>query len=213
MRRLAALTAAGLCLLLAGTTTAAPRRALVGRLTAPTIERPPAQTTEFVNLLGQPTGGKWQDWVNDSHVPTYGGTILLVLSSAPCGNEALGCAEAGWCPPTLRECAQNGVGPVIFTDPNDRFTFFHELGHEFDWAYLTDTDRRELLRMMGERGAPWVEDGAQDDFADLYATCAEGYGTGEGSFNPNGWSGIPVVGTLDALNDVCSFIVRVAMRW
>ncbi len=58
-----------------------------------------------------------------------------------------------------------------------RLPFYHELGHVFDWYYLTDHDRHQWETWAHTVGERWAEDtipggGASDEFANDYATCA-----------------------------------------
>ena len=61
--------------------------------------------------------------------------------------------------------------------------FDFELGHQFDYAYLTGTDRAMLAQTWGSTLHWWdtfsglshgIEDGLEAEFADIYATCAVG---------------------------------------
>lgn len=45
------------------------------------------QTTLLLTPSGQPVGGVWQRWMNDSYMPTYNGSMVLDLGSASmCGS-------------------------------------------------------------------------------------------------------------------------------
>lgn len=179
---------------------------------APLRHHAPVAAARFVNsttAIG-PVIGPWQYWADYSRMPTYRGAIEFDGAvTAACGDEALGCASAGTdgCPPTLTMCAQTiGLPLVSVGRQGGRFTLYHELGHLFDWTYMTDPERHVFLRLMGEPYAPWVENGAQDDFADLYAYCAIGYGSTMWPFNGDG---IPTVSSLHKLNEVCALIVHI----
>lgn len=56
-----------------------------------------------------------------------------------------------------------------------RLAFWHELGHAFDYAMLTDHDRGAFQRIVGQRG-PWRTDdyatSPSEVFARTYAACA-----------------------------------------
>jgi hypothetical protein len=174
----------------------------------------PARAALLVTPQDRPIGGQWQRWTNESRMPTYRGVVQLVPASvAFCGDDVLGCAEAGHCPLGLVDCAANGAVPVIAVGRRDEhWTLLHELGHEFDWAYLTGRERERLLVLMGDAGQPWREGGAQDDFANLYATCAEGYGRRGWPYNTETGDGWPVAPTLADLNATCALIVRLGPR-
>lgn len=75
----------------------------------------------------------------------------------------------------------------------------HELGHIYDWRYLSETERISFRRLVR---APtllpwWGEDSVSEWFADAYASCSLGRRIGW----PGYWS--PHVGRG---RDVCRFI-------
>lgn len=167
------------------------RAALIGAVMLCTSSA--AHAAELMTPAGRPAGGVWQAWVARSREPVVRGRIQFVPiygdGTAQCGEPALGCSSTFG-------------GAFIAVDPHDRFTLFHELGELFDDELLTGHERARLLVMMGEPRAPWVNGGAEDDFADLYATCAIGWRT-------RGWyagGGYPVVGSLHQLDRVCARI-------
>ena len=78
------------------------------------------------------------------------------------------------CPaPEGTSCTWPG-GP-IYLDPEwgDRFTYWHELGHAFDYQEMDDGDRAAFMRLIRHPG-PWRSppDSAHEQFAEAYALCA-----------------------------------------
>ncbi len=138
----------------------------------------------------------YQGWVDGSAVPTPDMPVAVVTDGAewPCG-EAVACMEPGtiWMSPQLlAEASQAAV----------KMTFLHELGHEFDWAYMTDASRRHFENVIQRSGTPWWGLGIGADptspaetFADNYAACAA----------------VPVVSRADSpLAPVCALVRHVA---
>lgn len=100
------------------------------------------QTTLLVSPSGQPVGGWWQQWMNDSYMPTYNGTVTLDTEfDGQCGqvSGAVGCTTAT--PPNFT------VGIVARSPELDRQTLLYEQAHVLDLAYLTAVERSELLAL------------------------------------------------------------------
>lgn len=126
------------------------------------------------------TPGPYQEWVDASRVPTPPVDLEVVVGSPDC-DEALGCA---------------GPEAIYLTFGTDKGTFFHELGHEFDAAVLTDAERERFVALLGpgkDTMEWWPVDfnydrTAAEWFADAYMRCARlpridprwGYGIGSG---------------------------------
>jgi len=142
-----------------------------------------AQAVTLVTPQGQPVGGQWQRWANAVRVPTYRGTVTLNLSpsAATICFGASGCtaAQDGNAPPeiTLATNAQAFRG-----SDTPRETLLYELGHVFDFEYLTNADRRAFLRLWGMRRSvsSWWAGEAHPSFAvpgerfsEYYLDCAE----------------------------------------
>jgi hypothetical protein len=145
--------------------------AVIGTLALPSS----AQAVLLTNPQGQPVGGIWQAWANESRVPTY--ALPVVLTTTAQGLEA-------FCGSTFYPaCSEPGDDPPeIALDPafNPRWDLYHELGHIFDWTHLTDANRVRFEVLMDDTGKRWDEytdtsglGGASDDFAQLYSFCAE----------------------------------------
>jgi len=98
--------------------------------------------------------------------------------------------------------------PGDMSDDGVRFTFWHELGHVFDFESLTPGDRHWFTRMLGERGNPWLRE-AGEAFADVYAVCALSLRREDDGAWPGGrdWHG-----TARRKRAVCRAIWRVAAR-
>lgn len=165
-----------------------------------------ARAAVLVTPTGQPVGGTLQRWIGQMREPSYLGSITLVTD--PTGKP---CGPVQW--PTGGCMWQNPDGTfdiAILGHPVDaRLILYHELGHIFDYAYLDGLDRRYLESLMGDAGHVWDEytdtsghGGAQDDFAELYALCAENYGRRH--WNPFWWP--TFTPNFADLRQVCAFI-------
>lgn len=102
-------------------------------------------------------------------------------SRMPLGNETIQIMPRGFCwPGDPAGCSQPGK---VYA--RTRWAFYFELGHQFDWTYLTDPDRQWLAAKWGVSTAAWWdslaslnrggEDGLQGDFASWFQGCALGY--------------------------------------
>ena len=131
-----------------------------------------AGAVTLVTPSGQPIGGQLQAWANESHTPTISRSLPVVSQGTFCP-EATGCS----------------LGDPRFTASfaiavTDRDSLYFELGHQFDWQYLTVRDRRSLARFWSVPHARWwdsleslqqgTEDGLEADFAAAYDDCAWG---------------------------------------
>ncbi len=101
-----------------------------------------APTTLLVTPQGSPVGGKWQRWVDLSRVPTVDETVVFYPNdTSGCLVGADGCAVAT--PPT-----------VYLAADAQRPALYHELGHLFDFAILTDAERLRFMRIWHWRLLP-----------------------------------------------------------
>lgn len=170
-----------------------------------------AGAVTLVTPQGQPVGGKWQRWADQARVPTYSGTVIFG-DVADCEGAAHGCALFTLTPAEI-VVADHPIPRWKLANP--RWVLYHELGHIYDWQHLTAADRAQLTLLMGDRSRSWTEvrvvnGGAQDDFADLYAFCAENYGRrGWLSANVVSW---PTAIPFDHLVPACRTIVRVSSQ-
>jgi hypothetical protein len=160
-------------------------RAVVLGLLAPLAFASPAPAVTLIAPQGQPIGGQWQQWVDEAQMPTLSGTLLVDNDPAPCMGGAA-------CSSSPNMALQQPDGSLIYADgpaetwaaPNvAEWSFDFELGHQFDWAYLTDADRAEFAQLWGSTLHWWdtlagtqqsMEDGLEAEYADIYATCAVG---------------------------------------
>lgn len=117
-----------------------------------------AQTTTLLTPGGQPVGGQWQRWMNDSYMPTYQGSMVLDLSpKGGCGSETYGCTAAHAFTPTVTTEVSAPETLISLGDTPStyrRWALLYEQGHMIDFCCLTDTDRRDLLTMWGVRSPP-----------------------------------------------------------
>ncbi len=116
--------------------------------------------------------------------PTLSGTLILAVNSpiAPCDGPDSGCSIA----------PGDGIGSgaalaetFVYSNPDglstSQDTFCWELGHQFDWAYLTAAERQQFAAIW-DSTLPWwdsiqslehgQEDGLEAEFALDYADCA-----------------------------------------
>ena len=131
----------------------------------------PAQAVTLVHPDGTLVGGKWQRWANQALVPTVRGPLIFEPTAE------FGCGGADAC--SMRS---PGPGEPATTAASDQPGLYFELGHQFDWTYLTNADRGRFARMWGRPHHPWVdsvasvmsgsEDGLEGDFAAVYEECA-----------------------------------------
>ncbi len=160
-------------------------RAVVLGVVVPLAFASPAPAVTLVAPQGQPVGGQWQHWADEAQVPTLSGTLLVDNDPTPCMGGAA-------CSTSPNMALQEPDGSLIYEDgPTEtwaapdvaEWSFDFELGHQFDWAYLTDADRTELAQLWGSTLHWWdtlagaqqaMEDGLEAEFADIYATCAVG---------------------------------------
>ena len=112
-------------------------------------------------------------WAEDARVPLPpAGAVVVHYAPCPEFPEEAGCAWP----------EQDGQPVHVFVLPSrdrseDRRTFWHELGHAYDWTVLSDVQRAKLTLLMGMRG-PWskrpMEDQPAEAFGEAYRFCAMG---------------------------------------
>jgi hypothetical protein len=149
----------------------------------------------LVDPTGQPIGGQLQAYADAAQVPTLAGTLIIGQANVPC---PVACSDG----PGDEYVASDGslefetpyadygpaitwVGPELADGPAGEYAFDFELGHQFDWAYLTNDERQEFAAMWHDPGGQWWdsakeldaggEDGLERVFATDYASCAMGY--------------------------------------
>lgn len=137
------------------------------------ISATPAAGVVLITPHGKPVNGRWQRWANEAKIPTVRGIVVFENPTA------MGCAQAGG-------CSVQGFWAV---DPElsaaSRDSLYFELGHQFDWRYLTNRMRHRFAVLWHHPHASWyssarasehgTEDGLGADFAQMYAECAWGY--------------------------------------
>jgi len=148
----------------------------------------PAQAVTLVDDSGAPIGGQFQAYADRAQVPTLAGTLIIRETNPACpvacsqgpGDQAVNADGSLW-------VDTPAYGPAITwaVPAAGEYQFDWELGHQFDWAYLTDDDRREFAAMWRDPTGQWWdseavlsrggEDGLERVFAADYASCAMGY--------------------------------------
>lgn len=88
----------------------------------------------------------------------------------------------GQCPATADAggCYYSETNDLWLTDPTDRVTYWHEMGHAYAAQRMDEGERRAFACLpamgppvWGDRnpcGKPWMS-GANESFADAYANC------------------------------------------
>lgn len=176
---------------------------------------PPFGHTTLIGPDGK-IGGKWQEWVFDARVPAPALRVRFSLNVRQCiDGDHPGTPIPPACswPDPFSVAVQPGFGA--------RDSLYFELGHIFDWTYLTGWDRQYLADHWGDLGQPWddslqailtgQEDGLEAIFALVYADCAWGRND-QGQWlyaidNP------PLhEATAHITIDTCAFIRQIALR-
>jgi len=133
-----------------------------------------AGTAQATVIEGDPSG-VFQRWTDEAKIDTPPDPIT-VRDGAP-GECGYGTEDQA-----APACAILPDG-IIITRPDfiNRFSFWHELGHDFDAQVLTEEDRARFLELIRLPGRPWdySEPGVdihktspREFFADAYAECA-----------------------------------------
>ena len=187
-----------------------------------------AQAVTLINPDGTPVGGQLQQWANESRVAT--GNYTLTVGGFACSEAqtTLGVAPAAPGCSTGTNVDGSSFNPTApfstYVNTTDyapwavRETLYFELGHQFDWHFLTAADRRYLARAWGLAHWHWsdsiagleagAEDGLEGVFAAVYQDCADGSADG----NDNGssillWASPAPPQANPTIND-CAYINR-----
>lgn len=121
----------------------------------------------------------YQQWIDNAPVEAPDADITVIENSSRCsedGTPVSGCTYQGSTEIYLE------VHPGYTKD-----TFFHELGHQFDYWSLSDQQRAKILAIIGREF--WINrtlehDSAHEIFADAYRQCALGLRDGRYSEKP-----------------------------
>ena len=188
----------------------------------------PAQAVTLVTPNGQPIGGQWQRWADEAKTPTVAQDVILSIdpSPNPCGTAA----ACSWGPTSIKgsfaveqkpSLAQPDEIAVTQTGiaSNDRDALYWELGHVFDWTYLTSAERRYIAHTIGDADWHWWdtlaglrhdgEDGLEADFARIYADCAWGQNDDDASIGLGNPPGVRNPGARPTRN-LCPYIRHIA---
>lgn len=113
------------------------------------------------------TPGPYQRWVLESRMPSAAERVEVIESACP---GAIACTSP--------------FEQRIYIDRSATFhprpTFWHELGHRFDYQALTRQSRHRFMHLMGfppvgwrQQFGPYTNDTGAERFATIYAVCAE----------------------------------------
>jgi hypothetical protein len=176
----------------------------------------PARAVTLVTPAGEPVGGQWQQWADEAQqkVPTITGNLQFIVGP---GCFDLACSQS---PNSLAVEPDGDLTPLssetdTWISPlGNQLTLDWELGHQFDWAWLTTATRQELATVW-DSAAPWwdseasldrgTEDGLEATFADAYMYCATG------AWEELNWPNQPAL-TTGQLNQTCKIIDQVGIQ-
>jgi hypothetical protein len=130
---------------------------LVGLFLA--VAAPASASTTIIAPAGSAV--PYTEWVAEAKVPTP--PVTLTVVEARCFDD-----EAA-------ACTSSGTFTIWDADEGEpRATFWHELGHNFDY-YALPAWARERFEILTEDARPWTADpnGPNENFASAYARCAE----------------------------------------
>lgn len=119
-------------------------------------------------MIVAPAGSPYQRWADEAKVPTP--SVTLTVIEEPCPTYLAGGSEALAC--TMRGTNTIWMSPEAWS-PKE--TFFHELGHNFDYYDLTEWERNRFRGLVHDY-RPWEAnpEGPNEGFAAAYALCAMG---------------------------------------
>lgn len=160
------------------------------------------QTTLLLDPSGQPVGGVWQQWMNQSYMPTYNGPMVLdfAANASDCGYGGIGAVRACTANSALTPEAQQAqmlpetvinITSLISESHkallrDSEWLLLYEQAHVVDDRDLTDAEREQFAAMW-DRPVPantpvgqWWMQGAQTNalgalnewFAADYMICA-----------------------------------------
>lgn len=155
---------------------------------------PTAQAgTTIVPPAGSPI--PYQQWVQEARVPTP--HVALTIVEEPCV----------FLDDFAQACTSPETGTIWFGG-GGRTTFYHELGHNFDYYELTESARVRYMTLIGRSGQGWRQPGTfspHELFAESYLGCAY-----RPRMSQDGTvMGQEVVGGWRVHNRVCRLIQRV----
>lgn len=148
----------------------------------------------------------WGEWAAKALVPT----VEAAVSTEPC-------PAYGYASDNVTACFDPNTDTIHLSGPDtfNRAQFFHEIGHAFDIAVMTDAHRAGFIRIMRYRTSSWTAantagESAMERFASAYSVCArrreisrDGHKYGPG----HGYGYAP---TLAQHRRVCALIRRAA---
>lgn len=185
----------------------------------PHASMPPVPPVALVTPAGAVLGGQLQQWTDQSRVAT--GDYQLVIDPAlDCGGAPACSTGPGGADPAGTPFATNVLMTGAFIPVVERDALYFELGHQFDWHFLTNADRLYLARSWKLTHWHWwdtptglslgEEDGLEGMFAAIFSDCAEGQNDHGEEIGIFGVDGGPPTPTAHPTIDTCAYIDRVA---
>ena len=130
-----------------------------------------ASAATLLTPQGQPVGGQWQRYMDESRMPTYGGAMVFTsnyvgVCSGGSGGNVVGCTTNYALTPTspaLATYPQTGIDERLLNrqrannlsyDATPRWVLLYEQGHVIDDYYLTDAERSELIQLWRQPPPP-----------------------------------------------------------
>ncbi len=123
-----------------------------------------ARTLKLVAPGGKGLAGPYQGWADRSRVPTVRGRLRVVLTGCPRRPRLSGCIYSTRLHTLYLKRGATGL----------KATFFHELGHLFDFRLMSTRERQAFKRLSGQRRRRWFGgvDPPSERFAEAYSLCA-----------------------------------------
>ena len=166
---------------------------LIGLLGVALLGATPARAM----TLTDPSPG-YENWMAGARVPLPDGEFTLINADCPGGGMPI--------------CTEPWNRAIYRANWNGQQTFFHEVGHDFDYWELTPGDRARFLYLVGrERWGVWTpaEEATAigaEAFADTYSYCALRRNWGHRVvFRYSRW---PAPMPAYRMRQLCTFIVR-----
>lgn len=113
-------------------------------------------------VIVAPEGTLYQQWTEEAREPTPPISIEVIADSSECGGP---------------NACTNVEAPIWITPfgnlTEQRWTWLHELGHQFDYSLMNELSRNRFEELIGDF-RDWKADpnGPNEKFAEAYALCS-----------------------------------------